>query len=147
MPISSSTGCTCQYSFLSSTCIQKGTSSKSIESYFNVMRIQYCDMCWTLIRRMLRQSRNFLVYIVQAIRSSFRLRSFEYVVRRRISANYSGSAWHKLFARVFLYSFQSEQKSDAPKDTDAPAAAPAPQVMSLLVSLLFRFFCTLHSQR
>lgn len=28
----------------------------------------------------------------------------------------------------FLYSLQSEQKSDAPKDTDAPAAAPAPQV-------------------
>lgn len=37
-------------------------------------------------------------------------------------------------ARIFLYSFQSEQKSDAPKDKDAPAAAPAPQVTWLYFS-------------
>jgi len=34
-----------------------------------------------------------------------------------------------------LYSFQSEQKSDAPKDSDAPAVAPAPQVNGALYSL------------
>lgn len=51
----------------------------------------------------------------------------------------------------FLYSFQSEQKSDAPKDSDATAAAPAPQVTSLYFlpsfrsrrnSNLLQFLCT-----
>lgn len=53
--------------------------------------------------------------------------------------NESSSLAHT-FARISLYYFQPEQKSDAPKDQDVPANAPAPQVMCLMCLVFSQVF-------
>jgi hypothetical protein len=51
---------------------------------------------------------------------------------------FRSKAWQTLLHVSLLYSFQSAQKSDAPVEKDAPAAATDPQVN--LDFCTFRFF-------